>query len=423
MKLAKLLPSSASAELLTVHNQVTEVSYAGNEFERISRTDITNQTLRVQQDGRIVTIASSRPGSEEDMVQKALASIRFGAPYSVPFVSDTDIASMNLVDEADWSAEELIACVDKLVQEIRGIDDRLVVGSTLRASKQIVHLTTSNGFDHSFTKTMWSCFGAIELVQGDDLLSMYKFQVGLGPNLDFAAITSELKRVLGFSENVVPFTAGAYPVLFVPNEVGHIITPFTSSLNGLSMYREISPWNNQLGTLQLDPRFTLIDDGSADGEVASQPFDTEGTPTQRNVLIDQGCPHTMLLDRRVGQLMNLPSTGNAGAGSPAPHRLCITPGSQGVDHLIKSMDYGMIVYSSMGAWSGNPFTGVVSGSISHGLKVEKGEIVGRVKDSMFTVNSFQHFRDHLIDMSHHAYAVGGNSFPYILLDQVVISAK
>ena len=423
MKLANLLPPSASAELLTVQNQVTEVRYAGNEFERIDRTDITTQTLRVQQEGRIVTIASSRPGSEEDMVQKALSSIRFGAPYTVPFASDAAITAMHLVNDAEWSAEELISCVDNFVQELRTIDNRLMVGASLRASKQRVHLTTSNGFDYSYEKTVWSSYGAIELVQGDDLLYLYKFSVALGPDIDFSAIKNELKQVLAHSEHVVPFTAGAYPVLFVPNEVGHIITPFTSSLNGLSMYREISPWNNLLDTQQLDPRFTLIDDGSADGEVASQPFDTEGTPTQRNVLIDKGCPHTMLLDRRVGQLLNLPSTGNAGAGTPAPHRLCITPGSQGVDHLIKSMDYGMIVYGSMGAWSGNPFTGVVSGSISHGLKVERGEIVGRVKDSMFTVNSFQHFRDHLIDMSHQAYDVAGNSFPYILLDQVVISAK
>ncbi len=49
--------------------------------------------------------------------------------------------------------------------------------------------------------------------------------------------------------------------------------------------------------------------------------------------------------------------------------------------------------------AGNPYGGQVSGDISLGYKIEKGQIVGRIKDAMFSVNVFTDLRDNLVALS------------------------
>jgi PmbA protein len=230
---------------------------------------------------------------------------------------------------------------------------------------------------------------------------------------------------------VVDFKPGTYPVIFAPDEVGHIINPVVMSLNGMSVVRKMSPWTDKLGQEMLDSRFTLIDDGSKDNAWTSKPFDSEGTPTRRNVLVQNGVLGDLLTDRKVAALLGKESTGNAGGGGgfgnigvmPGPHHLILGTGSKSLQDLIAEIDYGMIIYGTMGAWSGNPYAGVVSGTVSMGLKIEKGKIVGRTKDCMFTINAFEHLKKHFIDCSNEAKDADGNLFPYVMLDKVVISTN
>jgi PmbA protein len=103
-------------------------------------------------------------------------------------------------------------------------------------------------------------------------------------------------------------------------------------------------------------------------------------------------------------------------------------GSKTLEELIRSIDCGLLIDGTMGAWSGNPYSGIVTGTISMGLKIEKGEIVGRVKDCMYTINAFEHLRTHLIDCSAERQQAetdfgSASLFPYVLLNEVVISAK
>lgn len=423
MKLKEYLPQGASYELRGTRTRERSVLFQGNRFERIESTDSLSQTVRLLHDGKLSTASSSKPDSEEELIKQAAAMVRYGSPHDVTFVGETEIAPMNLDDETMLSSKQMIDMMGGLVADLRGIDNRLVVSASLDASVSDISLKTSLGFDHSYRKSVWSCSGYIELMQGDDLLSLGEWQAAIRPDFDLKQMKDDLEKRLNYSKNVVPFTPGTYPVIFAPREVNNIINPFVASLNGMAVYRQVSPWGDKLGQVLLDPRFTLIDDGSLDNVWTSKPFDAEGTPTKRNVLVQNGRLGELLLDRKTAARLGKESTGNAGGGMPMPHHLRLDPGEKTFDELIASIDYGLLIDGTMGSWSGNPYVGIVSGTISTGLRIEKGKIVGRVKDCMFTINAFEHFSKHLVGFSSETRHGYRNVFPYVLLDEVVISAK
>jgi PmbA protein len=424
MNMSKHLPSGAGCEYRSVRTKASQTQFQGNRFERIDSKDQITQTVRVLHEGKLSVAVGSKPDSGEELLKKAVETVKYGSEHSTPFVGETVIKPMNLTDDAVLSSKEQIDILSGFVADIRAIDERLVVSAGISSDTSEVSLITSSGFNGSYRQTDWSIYGYFDLMQGEDLLTLYDYQVMLGPHFDLKKIIDVLSRKLAYAKNVVPFTPGAYPVVFTPSEVGYIIAPVTASLNGMAVYRQMSRWGDKLGQEMLDPRFTLVDDGTIDRAWTSKPFDSEGTPTRRNVLVQNGVLGELLTDRKTAGLLGKESSGNSAGGSmPAAHSLRLSPGTQALEDMIKSIDYGLIIDGSMGAWSGNPYAGVVTGTVSMGLKVEKGKVVGRVKDCMFTVNAFEHFRSHLAGISSEVKESGSNVLPYVMLDEVVISTK
>jgi len=422
------LPKGAEYELRTERNKSSNVTFEGNKFERIENTDQVIHTVRVTQGGKMNQTSGTKPGSEAELIERAISKVKYGSPYDVPFVGHTELREMNLVDEKTMDSKEMIEIMGDFVSDLLSLDDRLTVSARLRSAFSDVNLKTSLGFDGSFRKSVWTWGGSVEFTQGDDSFSLWKSEKDIRPSLNLKAIKETFAKKLEYAKTVVSFDAGAYPVIFSPREMGNLVNPFIQSLNGQWVHRNVSPWADKLGQELLDARFTMVDDGSLDGEWTSKPFDMEGTPTRRNVMIQNGRIEGVLTNRKVAALLGQDSSGNGTETGPTPHLLMIGAGSKPLEELIGSIDKGLLIDGTVGAWSGNPFNGVVSGTVSVGLKIEKGKIVGRVKDCIFTINAFEHFKNHLVDCStetEQAQASFSSAalFPYVMLDEVVISAK
>ena len=428
MSMKNNLPKGASYELRTERTVSSNVRYDGNRFERIDGADKISLTARVQHEGKMSIAGGSKPGSGEELIRRASDMVAYGSPCDVPFVGKTEVKALDLLDKETMTSKQMIEMMGDFIEELRSLDSRLVAGAELSSAFTDVSLETSCGFDHSYNKSGWVCEAFIHLMQGDDLLSIYDFKRDIKPSFDLVLMKNTIAQKLEYAKNVVPMDAGTCPVIFAPGEVGNIINPIVASLNGQAIYRKVSPWSEKLGEELLDTRFTLTDDGSLNKSWASKPFDLEGTPTKQYALVQNGRLENIVLDRKVAAQLGKESSGNAGATGPTPNYLQIDPGTKTLDELIKSIDYGLLINDTMGAWSGNPFGGIVTGTISMGLKIEKGKVVGRVKDCMFTINAFDHFRKHMIDCTIEREQTQSMFFaagylPYVLLDEVVISTE
>ena len=416
------LPQGAEYELFSERVRTDKVSYKGNILNSVESKDILDASLRLAHNGKVVISKTSCLKNVDQLVTDAAKTVKYGSEQSSAFASATDIKSMTLSDSKTLSSKEMVGIVDELVSKLKKLDPRLTATAELSHKTIEKTLKTSLGFDGGYKKTIWDLFAYATLIQGDDRFDILSYGLSMHPNLSVQAIVDEIEKQLEWGRNVVDFKPGSYPVIFAPEEVTNIINPVIASLDGEAFYNKTSPWIDKLGTKVLDERISLFDDGSIDKHYASKPFDDEGTKTQRNTLVEGGVIKSITLDNEYGARLDKPSTGNF----DGLNHLFMAPGTKSFDEMVKSIDYGMVITRTMGAWSGNPFAGIVSGTVSCGLKVENGNIVGRVKDTMFTVNSFEHLNKHVVDISSEQKTMDVDGFftlPSLLLDKVVITSE
>jgi PmbA protein len=74
---------------------------------------------------------------------------------------------------------------------------------------------------------------------------------------------------------------------------------------------------------------------------------------------------------------------------PAISSFIISEGDVSFEDMVKDIKEGLVVEHLIGAEQGNLLGGDFGGNVLLGYKVENGEIVGRVKDTMISGNVYQ----------------------------------
>ena len=109
----------------------------------------------------------------------------------------------------------------------------------------------------------------------------------------------------------VPAPAGEMTVVLGPGWPGVLLHEAVGhGLEGDFNRKGTSAFSGLIGQRVAAPGVTVIDDGSMDGRRGSLTIDDEGTPTQRNVLIEDGILKGYIQDRLNARLMGVAPTGN-----------------------------------------------------------------------------------------------------------------
>jgi PmbA protein len=128
---------------------------------------------------------------------------------------------------------------------------------------------------------------------------------------------------------------------------------------------------------------TIIDDGTCEKGMASAPFDGEGVPTQRRVIVEHGVLKGFMYNTAVAKRAGVKSTGNASRGDfgslpgIGPHNFFMAAGPARLEDIIKATPAGLLVKEVTG-YGINPVNGNFSGGVS-GFWIEKGKIAFPVK--------------------------------------------
>ena len=158
---------------------------------------------------------------------------------------------------------------------------------------------------------------------------------------------------------------------------------------------------DKLGTQIAGPKVTAIDDGTMRGTWGSINIDDEGTPSTRNVLIENGVLKNYMIDKFNGRRMGMAPTGasrrQSFAHTPTSRmtNTFIAPGPDTDEEIIASMEYGLYA-ASMAGGSVTPVTGDFNFSVSEGYIVRNGKICEPVRGASLVGNGAQVIKD--IDM-------------------------
>ena len=156
------------------------------------------------------------------------------------------------------------------------------------------------------------------------------------------------------------------------------------SLEATSVAIGASQMAGKLGQQIANPKVTAIDDGTIPGAWGSVNIDDEGTPTQRNVLIENGILKNYMIDRLGSRRMGMPMTGSGRRQSytyEATSRMTNTFIANGEDRnedIIASIENGLYC-RKMGGGSVNPLTGAFNFAVTEGYLVRNGKICEPVR--------------------------------------------
>jgi PmbA protein len=173
------------------------------------------------------------------------------------------------------------------------------------------------------------------------------------------------------------------PIIFDPLVANSILGHIFEGVNGDSVYRGASFLAGKLGEKIAAPQVTVIDDGTMVGGFGTSPFDGEGIPTRRTVVIENGVLKSYVLNTYTAKKLGLQTTGNASrglAGTPGigPGNYFLQPGTKTPQQLIGEVKEGLYVTEFLGMGV-NLVTGDYSRGAS-GLWISGGELTYPVEE-------------------------------------------
>jgi PmbA protein len=173
------------------------------------------------------------------------------------------------------------------------------------------------------------------------------------------------------------------PIVLDPQVAGSILDNIFDAANGSAIYRQSSFLAGKLGEKIAGANVTVIDDGTMPGGFGTTPFDGEGIPTRRTLVIENGVLKSYLLNTYTARKLGLKTTGNAArglAGNPGigSGNFFLQPGQKTPQQIIGEIKSGFYVTEFLG-FGVNLVTGDFSRGAS-GLWIENGELTFPVEE-------------------------------------------
>ncbi len=295
-----------------------------------------------------------------------------------PLTSITDNEKVNFLRELD----NYIKNKDKRVQQV-------IIN--LSSSHDSIFVANSMG-TYSFDDRPLVRFNVMVILKSNDRVERgssggggrYSYSTILNTKKPFD-LADEAIRIADVNLNSKPCKAGnttvvlgsGWPGVLLHEAVGH-------GLEGDFNRKKTSNFSDQIGKQVASELCTVIDDGTIADRRGSLSIDDEGTPTAKNILIENGILKGYMQDLMNARLMNVKPTGNGRRESyahlPMPRmtNTYMLGGSSSPEEIIGSVDDGIYAVNFSGGQ-----VDITSGQFvftaSEAYKIESGKVTNSIK--------------------------------------------
>lgn len=392
-------------EAYATHGTGTSVTVFDGEVETLTSSESKGVGVRVIVDGRL-GFASTSDVSDEGLAY-ALEEARSNAAYGTPDVGNVlplprDTSGLEplqgLVAEGfdEVPTARKVAMAVELERLTRAADQRVtgVAASVYGDGLSRGAVASTTGISAAYSRTDAYAYVAALARAGDET------QTGLGLSMGRSAGELDLEaagregalratRLLGATK---PATA-TVPVVFDPIVTATFLGVLADAFSAESVQKGRSLLADRLGDVVAGTGLSIIDDGRLPEGPGSAPFDDEGVPTGRTVLVNKGVLlgwlHNTETAARAGDAAR--STGNASraghSSTPgvASTNLYLSGDETPVDEILRRAGTGLYVQEVKGVHSGvNPVSGEFSVGAT-GLWIRDGQLAEPVRE--ITVSS------------------------------------
>lgn len=288
---------------------------------------------------------------------------------------------------------ELAKNVEKLAMK----DARITksAGSGYSEGEGEIYLANSNGLSKS--SKFSNCFFGVSVVaekgeqksSGGEFCSR-RFFADLKPAEEVAAkAAKEAYQML--DPRMIKTQKAA--VIFDADVARSILGGILAAIDGERVLQGASFLAQKMDQKIASELLTLVDDGTLAKGLGSAPFDGEGVPTQKRIIVDKGILKGFMYNTIVAKRAGVKSTGNASRGGftsipeIGPHNFYMAAGKSTPEEIIKATKTGLLLKGVTG-YGINPVNGNFSGG-AQGFWIENGKIAFPVKGLTIAGNAFE----------------------------------
>jgi PmbA protein len=390
--------------------------FAGNATASASTSDLSRESLE-----RVVDEAT------------ALARITAEDPHAgLPDAAELigAVPDLDLEDTApgEPTPEEKIAVARRAEAAALESDARIKNSEGAEYGDRRARYTyaTSHGFVHTYPTSSFSISVSPVAAQNGEMQRDYWYSVsrkraGLEDPaaVGRTAATRALRRLGARKIKTVEA-----PVVFDPENAAGLVRAIAGAASGPSLYRRASFLLDRRGSRIATPAVTIVDDGLRPSALGSRPFDGEGLPTRRTVVVNEGVLESYLLDSYSARKLGLTSTHHAardGSGvTVGTTNLMLLPGTASPAELIGSVKSGLYVTELIG-FGVNGVTGDYSRGAA-GLWIEEGQLAYPVEEVTIAGNLLDMFAG-IVGVANDLTLRDRTASPTLLISRMVIAGN
>ena len=190
---------------------------------------------------------------------------------------------------------------------------------------------------------------------------------------------------------------GRYTVILEPAAVLDLVGFLFYDFAATAVKDKRSCLNERMGKLLFGLNISISDDVFHPLQQGA-PFDGEGMPRQKVLLVDGGVPRNLVYSRAAAKSAGKKPTGHGfvlpNEEGEAPFNLVFSGGDSSVEQMVASTDRGLLVTRLWYIREVDPYEKVMTGMTRDGLfLVEKGKIAGAVRNFRFNHSLLEMLRN------------------------------
>lgn len=436
MVVEKAWEKRLQAEAFLLHDKELSIEVVGGQVETLKEAEETGLGIRVISQGRLGFAYTTDLGANivEEMLESAVESSRYTSAdeNNVLPAGKFQYPQVDTCDPAIRSAtlEEKIELAKQVEVTAREYDKRVtVIERTGYEDSEYTLVVINTDGVHTVEKGSFCGLYAYLVAEEDgDAQTGFSF-ISRKHFLDLKPV--EVGREA--ANNAVRMLKGrtvssqSIPCVLEPYVVTNFLSILSNSVNADSVQKGKSLFAGKLGQTVAANELTLVDDGIYENGVASFPFDGEGVPSQRTVLLENGVLRAFLYDTYTARKDQTNSTGNGvrasfrslpGVGTT---NFFLVPGSKRSNDLVREISRGLYVTEVMGMHTANPISGDFSVGAA-GILIENGELTRPVR-SITIAGNLQEFLRNVEGVGDDLRFFGGVGAPSIRLKALSIAGE